>query len=258
MSFYLIGGCLMKNGFTLAEVLITLGIIGVVAAMTMPTLIQKNQDKELISRIKKTYSDVSNAIIRAQTDYGVVGDNSALFDPNNTSIETAEKFVKYFNGAKLCKSKTDRGCAQYYYDIKYATTKVDAGSGQTVVDTANYPKIILNSGAVLAVYQYNNPDCYKMETANATDEYGRPIKNPDGTNQTITWKNTRCALIRMDVNGLKNPNQFGRDAFGLQVTKQRVAVEGWKFAGGDSLKNILSGKDEFVYTNYAKGDKVKF
>lgn len=46
----------MKNGFTLAEVLITLGIIGVVAAMTMPTLIQKNQDKELISRIKKTYS----------------------------------------------------------------------------------------------------------------------------------------------------------------------------------------------------------
>lgn len=72
----------MKNGFTLAEVLITLGIIGVVAAMTMPTLIQKNQDKELISRIKKTYSDVSNAIIRAQTDYGVVGDNSVLFDPN--------------------------------------------------------------------------------------------------------------------------------------------------------------------------------
>lgn len=62
----------------------------------------------------------------------------------------------------------------------------------------------------------------------------------------------------MDVNGLKNPNQFGRDAFGLQVTKQRVEVEGWSFVGTASLRNILSGKDEFVYTNYAKGDKVKF
>ena len=158
----------------------------------------------------------------------------------------------------MCKSKTERGCAQYYYDIKFATTKVDAGSGQTVVDTTNYPKIILNSGAILAIYQYNNPDCYAMQTDVATDEYGRPIKNPDGTNQTTTWKNTRCALIRMDVNGIKNPNQFGRDAFGLQVTKQSVGVEGWGFVGPTSLKNILSGKDEFVYTNYAKGDKVKF
>lgn len=35
----------MKNGFTLAEVLITLGIIGVVAAMTLPVLIQKHKMK---------------------------------------------------------------------------------------------------------------------------------------------------------------------------------------------------------------------
>ena len=37
----------MKKGFTLAEVLITLGIIGVVAAMTMPTLIQNHQKRSL-------------------------------------------------------------------------------------------------------------------------------------------------------------------------------------------------------------------
>lgn len=246
------------NGFTLAEVLITLGIIGVVAAMTMPSLIQKNQDKELISRIKKTYSDVSNAVLRAQTDFGAVGNNSILFNPSNTAVENSEKFIKYFNGAKLCKSKTDKGCAKYYYDLKYATTKVDAGSSQTVVDTGNYPKIILNSGAVLAIVQYNNPDCYKLETASVVDEYGRPIKNPDGTNKTTTWKNTRCALIRMDVNGPKQPNQYGRDAFGLAVSKEKVFVEGWGFVGSDSLKNILSGKDEFVYTNYSKGQTIDF
>lgn len=42
-----------KNAFTLAEVLITLGIIGVVAAMTIPTLMNKTNDAELKSAYKK-------------------------------------------------------------------------------------------------------------------------------------------------------------------------------------------------------------
>lgn len=46
----------MKKGFTLAEVLITLGIIGVVAAMTLPTLVQKYQDKADHSHLQKVYS----------------------------------------------------------------------------------------------------------------------------------------------------------------------------------------------------------
>ena len=45
-----------KNAFTLAEVLITLGIIGVVAAMTMPSLIASHKEKETVSKLKKVYS----------------------------------------------------------------------------------------------------------------------------------------------------------------------------------------------------------
>ena len=51
-----------SNGFTLAEVLITLGIIGVVAALTMPALIGNYQKKEITTRLKKTYSIVQQAI----------------------------------------------------------------------------------------------------------------------------------------------------------------------------------------------------
>ena len=51
-----------KFGFTLAEVLITLGIIGVVAAMTIPTLMQKTNDAELKSGYKKMISVISQAI----------------------------------------------------------------------------------------------------------------------------------------------------------------------------------------------------
>ena len=50
-----------KSAFTLAEVLITLGIIGVVAAMTLPALIQKNNAKSLEVAFKKAYSNLYNA-----------------------------------------------------------------------------------------------------------------------------------------------------------------------------------------------------
>src|SRR5574344_654228 len=48
-----------KKAFTLAEVLITLGIIGVIAALTIPTLIQKIDDKIYISMWKKKYSEIA-------------------------------------------------------------------------------------------------------------------------------------------------------------------------------------------------------
>ena len=49
------------KGFTLAEVLITLVIIGVIAAMTIPTLINKTNNQEYVSRLKKAYSVLSAA-----------------------------------------------------------------------------------------------------------------------------------------------------------------------------------------------------
>ena len=58
------------HGFTLAEVLITLGIIGVVAAMTLPVLIQNYQKKATATSVKKAYSELNQIIDRAKADYG--------------------------------------------------------------------------------------------------------------------------------------------------------------------------------------------
>ena len=52
----------VKFGFTLAEVLITLGIIGVVAAMTIPTLISKNQKRVIEAKLKEDYSIIQQVI----------------------------------------------------------------------------------------------------------------------------------------------------------------------------------------------------
>lgn len=61
-----------RVAFTLAEVLITLGIIGVVAAITMPTLIANHKKKEYSARLKKFYSAMSQAIVRSELDNGPV------------------------------------------------------------------------------------------------------------------------------------------------------------------------------------------
>ena len=59
-----------KNAFTLAEVLITLGIIGVVAAMTLPALVQKNNNRVVETRLMKFYSAINQAVKMAEVDYG--------------------------------------------------------------------------------------------------------------------------------------------------------------------------------------------
>lgn len=51
-----------KIAFTLAEVLITLGIIGIVAAMTLPALINKYQQKQTITQLQKVYSVLNQAL----------------------------------------------------------------------------------------------------------------------------------------------------------------------------------------------------
>lgn len=85
-----------KVAFTLAEVLITLGIIGVVAAMTLPALIQKQQRLEASSRLKKFYSAMSQAIIRSEVDNGEV----KYWDKESETYDEAGKSDKLANAQK--------------------------------------------------------------------------------------------------------------------------------------------------------------
>lgn len=75
-----------KKGFTLAEVLITLGIIGVVAALTLPALIQNYQKKATATSVKKAYSELNQVIERAKADYG---------DPSGWSYYEQDNLAKW-------------------------------------------------------------------------------------------------------------------------------------------------------------------
>lgn len=75
----------MKNAFTLAEVLITLGIIGVAAAMTMPSLIAEHKEKSTIARLKKVYSVLDNAYMLARNENM---DVSSWFGEDNIKVNS--------------------------------------------------------------------------------------------------------------------------------------------------------------------------
>ena len=85
-----------KNGFTLAEVLITLGIIGVVAAMTIPTLIANTRAAQLKSRYFKSYSTLTQALKLMQAD-DVSLDNADY--PNANFYKT---FMSYLQAPYDC------------------------------------------------------------------------------------------------------------------------------------------------------------
>ena len=95
----------IKQGFTLAEVLITLGIIGVVAAMTLPSVIGHYRASIFESQLKKAYSTLQNINMQLVSreispyyDYDISLKGTEILDKQTSDI------ASYINGAELCDS----------------------------------------------------------------------------------------------------------------------------------------------------------
>lgn len=251
------------TAFTLAEVLITLGIIGVVAAMTLPALVNKYKERELITQVKKTYTSINQALALAQVKYGTPGDNGALFAADKTSEQVTQELAKYFNGARFCKTGANaKGCENLNYKIKYATIIQSGSTGNAAGmfnNLKNYPRIILNNGAMLGLISKQSGCDKVFETGVLFNSDGSIKKNEDGTN--AMWTRTReiCGNLVFDVNGDKLPNQFGRDAYTIDIFRNKVGNSTWNAYGTTTLNNILMDKkNPFVYKNYSEGDEFEW
>ncbi len=91
-----------KAAFTLAEILITLGIIGIVAAMTLPQLIANYQESVIVKKLSVDYSILSNAVNLMISDYG----NELTYDTISRSLKDYLKTTKVCNNAKFCTTVT--------------------------------------------------------------------------------------------------------------------------------------------------------
>ena len=109
-----------KNlAFTLAEVLIVIGIIGVVAALTLPNLNHATGDKETVTRVKKIYASLTDAFDRAQVIYGPFNEwnkdinlysdeNDVYYGYDEASRRVGQRISEFLKVSKDC--EFDEGC----------------------------------------------------------------------------------------------------------------------------------------------------
>lgn len=188
-------GVSITLAFTLAEVLITLGIIGVVAAMTIPTLLNATQDLQFKVAWKKEFSVLSQATELMKKDNG--GDLIGLFTDVNAM---RDNYMNYLKVVKYCDYDAAGNCFPVNVTLLNGTT-------DTFATPAGF---ILSDGTSVALAAWVSSDC--TNTA-----YGHDPTGGWGGAPTES-----CGSIFIDINGSKQPNKVSKDIFQAVVLKDRL------------------------------------
>lgn len=177
----------MKKAFTLSEVLITLAIIGIVASLTIPTLVNNYRKKQFETGLKKEYSVLLQALDMYKQD----------------------------NETPLKKEDTDQSHGEFKNKIKpYLKILVDCGDDQA----GGYEAKCVQNGD----YTQDKKYTYKTYSGNIAKENlfddGQIILN-DGSHMLFENPGGGSAVyVSIDVNGYKKlPNKWGEDVFTFQL-----------------------------------------
>lgn len=176
----------MRKAFTLAETLITLAIIGVVAAISIPSLMNKTQDQELKSAWKKQYSTLANAFNLILNENG--GNIKGLCSDDACLLNL---FKDKLIVQKSCPTNSLANCY-----IPYNKVQNSAGGSSDMFRNSG---MILSDGSYLA-FIVRDSDC--------NYSYNSGLKN--------------CGNISIDVNGKKPPNIQGKDIFRVFIDENKI------------------------------------
>ena len=128
--------------FTLAETLIVMGIIGVVAALTIPNLNSSTADKEKVAKLKKVYSNLQDAFGRAEAVYGPFDEWFQADTTNSTrSSRFSERMLEFMKTSRNCGHAVNAACMK--------TGNFTGALGDTISSTAA-PVSADNVSAILA------------------------------------------------------------------------------------------------------------
>jgi len=184
-----------KCAFTLAEVLVTLAIIGVVAALTVPQLILNTQDHQLKVAWKKAYSSYTLAANL------LMEENAGTFQGLCTSAGATcirDKFLTKLSYIAKCDSWSNASSSICFpTGIHILDGTLSTWNGESAA--------ALNDGSSALFYWYY-PNC---DNANY---------NPCGSSGTADY----CGFITVDVNGFAPPNIFGKDIFQINIHKHGI------------------------------------
>jgi len=163
-------------------------IVGVIASITIPSLIADVQDQQHREAWKKCFSDISQATKRIVTENG-----GSIWDNSNTdaaidSLNMKNEYKKYLNVI------SDDTSSNIFNGITYSQYKNSNSTFNYNTDTR--PSLLLSNGALIRI----------ASKVNCSITLG-----------TLT---DICGDIRVDINGVKGPNMIGRDFFGLWIIKK--------------------------------------
>lgn len=142
-----------NKAFTLAETLVVMGIIGVVAALTIPNLSSSTANKENVARVQKAYSTINEAFERVQAEYGNIQrwpNRDFGWNGNNDTDFFANRMSEYLKVSKNCARNANQGCMASSVKFLNGTSTTSGYSAVTDADTSAY-KMILADGTGLAI-----------------------------------------------------------------------------------------------------------
>jgi type II secretory pathway pseudopilin PulG len=207
----------MKNknlAFTLAEVLITLGVIGVVSAMTIPTLINKCQKVVLAKQAQKEYAMWTQVFKRILADDNTTSLSAteawSKIDSSYTSDLTSEFWDELGKYVKISPSP-------YHFTKSYYISDEHSSKNQYFGRPINLP----NGAQIFNYFFFKNP-------TQKTDEVCKNIKALGGSMCNF------IAYFVLDVNGDEGPNTSGRDIF-------------WFFISDEGILYPYGGKDYALF-----------
>jgi prepilin-type N-terminal cleavage/methylation domain-containing protein len=201
-----------KKAFTLAEVLIAIGIIGIVAAITIPTINVNLRAKKLQSQFNKTYSDLNKAAKAFQEDNDMTLREYQDSVYNGTIYNTPvvmNKFMSYFNG---------------YTDSNYGGAAYDAKFGLTSLNL---------DGSVITGYT-----CDKTNIM--LDSVGRMYSMDD----MVSPSSAASPKICVDINGNDKPNKLGVDRFVFVYTNTNSIVP--NTGGAWAYQNVQTTDETYI------------
>jgi type II secretory pathway pseudopilin PulG len=190
------------TAFTLAEVLITLGIIGVIATLTIPPLINKSEETKTVTAVKKANATLSGVYQNLIAEYDDMP--TAINALAGTSEDLADVFSPKMNVAKICgkvgNTTKDEGC---FPDQDYSFLNAE-GTFLNLVTNQWYSTLITNDGIAYAFAFYSS---------NCEYDY--------------------CGEAFVDVNGPKGPTKWGKDLFDFVITPKGIYPYGVAIEASD-------------------------
>lgn len=186
-----------RIAFTLAEVLITLLIIGVIASLTIPVVTRKIQDAQFKVALKKTYSELVQGFDMMAADH----DGSLKGICPSWDEDCAKAiFTKYFKHIKSC------AYGQSFDNCFVNENKIKMLDGTPGTSWwGNKPGLVLVSGSSV-IFEWDSSDC----------------------SRTVSYNVPYCSVVTVDINGFNQPNVVGKDIYIFLVRDDTVKPVGLK------------------------------